>query len=76
MFIADKKFNIIFESPAFDSRGHFTEIVVNTMKEKGIDPDRYAEMRTEDNIEQLRENILRDFKLEQIYEKRRQNNHA
>lgn len=67
-FIADKKFNILFESPAF-SKGHWSNEVKDAMKEFGID-DVKSRMRTDNNIEELKKSIDTEFKIHKLYSNR------
>jgi hypothetical protein len=67
-FIADRDFNVIVETPAF-SKGNFTKEVKQTMKKFGID-DVKSRMRTDDNIEALKDRIDLDVRICEMYKKR------
>ena len=64
-WISDIQFNILFQGKAFD-KGHFTDEVENELKKRNIEWIS-GEMRTELNIDEVKENILLDLKLLNSY---------
>lgn len=72
-FIADKEFNVLFETPAFQD-GHWTDKVKAAMVEHEIE-DVSANMRTDANIDSLKKSVELDIELERIYKKRKQDTH-
>ena len=71
-YIADKQFEVLFETKAFDWKGNFTKEVKNAMEKYGI---KYmaSEMRTQSNIEHLKRSIELDASLIFKYNKRKEN---
>ena len=67
-FIADKEFNVVFETPAFH-KGHWTNDVKDAMKKFGID-DVKSRMRTDNNIEELKKSIDTEYKIWKMYSDR------
>lgn len=60
-FIADKKFNVIFETNAFN-RGRWSKSVLDAFSKYGIDPK--SEMRTSNNIDDLKRSIELTYKIQ------------
>ncbi len=69
-FIVDKKFNIIFETTAFNDRGRFTEEVDKALEEYGIPKD-LNNLRTDRDIQHLKERVNSDVLLYEMYTKRK-----
>jgi hypothetical protein len=67
-YIADKNFNIVFKTLAFN-KGNFTDEVIKAMKEYGID-DNKSRMRTEDSIDDLKDTVEREVNIFNLYQKR------
>ena len=67
-FIADKSFQVVFETPAF-LKGHWTQEVKEAMKRFGID-DVKSRMRTDKNIEALKKSIETEYKIWKLYSER------
>ena len=66
-FIADKELNILMQTEAFYG-GNFTKEVKKTLEKYGINPQK-SRMRTDANIEKLKESIQRKFDIHILAQK-------
>lgn len=65
-YIADKNFNILFETTPFDDKGHWTNDVKKAFIDFGI-VDNFSNVRTEKNIEELKESIKLEYDIQKMY---------
>ena len=66
--ILDENFNVIFEHKAFNKVGFFYNVITRKIKELNLDKN---DIRTDDNLEDLKRNIYTHFRMFWFEEKKK-----